>query len=76
MAEALTGLTAFGQPLRVVLDKKAVSSAEKRWNWVCRGAPVIVEVGPRDAAGGKVTYMRRDDLRDGDKIKSRKFAAG
>ena len=27
-------------------------------------------VGPRDAAGGNVTYMRRDDLRDGDKIKS------
>ena len=35
-----------------------------------RGAPLIVEVGPRDAAGGNVTFMRRDDLRDGDKIKS------
>ncbi len=35
-----------------------------------RGAPIIVEVGPRDAAGGQVTYMRRDDLRDGDKVKS------
>ena len=32
--------------------------------------PSIVEIGPRDAAAGQVTYMRRDDLRDGDKVKS------
>ena len=53
-----------------MLDTKKIKSAEKRWNWVRRGAPIIVEIGPRDAAGGKVTYMRRDDLRDGDKVKS------
>jgi prolyl-tRNA synthetase len=29
-----------------------------------------VEIGPRDAAGDQVTYMRRDALRDGDKVKS------
>ena len=63
-------LTAFGQPVRALLDTKKIKSAEKRWNWVRRGAPIIVEIGPRDAAGGKVTYMRRDDLRDGDKVKS------
>jgi prolyl-tRNA synthetase len=62
--------SAFGQPLRVLLDTKKIKSAEKRWTWVRRGAPIIVEIGPRDAAGGNVTYMRRDDLRDGDKIKS------
>ena len=50
-------------------------SAEKRWNWVRRGAPVIVEIGPRDAAGGQVTFMRRDALRDGDKVKSHNAAA-
>jgi prolyl-tRNA synthetase len=37
---------------------------------VRRGAPIIVEIGPRDAAGGTVTFMRRDSLRDGDKVKS------
>src|SRR5581483_11242712 len=67
---ALSQLTAFGQPLRVLLDTKKIKSAEKRWNWVRKGAPIIVEVGPRDAAAGNVTYMRRDDLRDGDKVKS------
>jgi prolyl-tRNA synthetase len=29
---------------------------------VRRGAPIIVELGPRDAAGGQVTSMRRDRL--------------
>ena len=67
---ALSALSAFGHPLRVLLDSKKIKSAEKRWNWVRRGAPVIVEIGPRDAASGAVTYMRRDVLRDGDKVKS------
>jgi prolyl-tRNA synthetase len=60
----------FGQPLRAFLDTKKIKSAEKRWNWVRRGAPIIVEIGPRDAAGAQVTYLRRDALRDGDKVKS------
>jgi prolyl-tRNA synthetase len=60
----------FGQPLRAHLDIKKIKSAEKRWNWVRRGAPIIIEIGPRDAAAGMITYMRRDALRDGDKVKS------
>jgi prolyl-tRNA synthetase len=60
----------FGQPLRAFLDTKKIKSAEKRWNWVRRGAPIIIEIGPRDAASSQVTYMRRDALRDGDKVKS------
>ena len=70
LVEALSKLSAFGQRLRVLLDLKKIKSAEKRWNWVRRGAPIIIEIGPRDAAGGNITYMRRDALRDGDKVKS------
>jgi prolyl-tRNA synthetase len=58
------------QGIRVLVDLKPIKSAEKRWNWVRRGAPVIVEIGGRDAAGGNVTFMRRDRLRDGDKVVS------
>jgi prolyl-tRNA synthetase len=54
--------------IRTLVDTKPTKSAEKRWNWVRRGAPVIVEIGGRDASGGNVTFMRRDRLRDGDKI--------
>ncbi|HTI66810.1 MAG TPA: proline--tRNA ligase [Caulobacteraceae bacterium] len=70
LVKALNGLTALGQPVRALLDKKPIKSSEKRWNWVRKGAPIIVEIGPRDAAGGAVTYMRRDQLRDGDKVRS------
>ncbi len=56
--------------IRVLVDAKLTKSAEKRWNWVRRGAPVIIEIGGRDASGGNVTFMRRDALRDGDKIAS------
>ncbi len=70
LVSALNKEHAFGQALRAHLDTKKIKSAEKRWNWVRRGAPIIIEIGPRDAAGGMVSYMRRDALRDGDKVKS------
>jgi len=70
LVAALKREQAFGQPLRAFLDVKKIKSAEKRWNWVRRGAPIIIEIGPRDAANDAVTYMRRDSLRDGDKVKS------
>lgn len=54
--------------IRVLVDAKPTKSADKRWNWVRRGCPVIVEIGGRDASSGNVTYMRRDKLRDGDKV--------
>src|SRR5262249_8222513 len=38
-------------------------SAEKRWNWVRRGVPLILEIGQRDVAASNVTFMRRDALR-------------
>src|SRR4051812_3062063 len=70
LAQALRRENAFNEPIRVLLDTKDSKSADKRWNWVRRGAPLIVEIGPRDVANGQVTYMRRDQLRDGDKVRS------
>jgi prolyl-tRNA synthetase len=70
LAVALRRETAFNEAIRVAVDKKDIKSADKRWNWVRRGAPVIIEIGPRDMANGAITYMRRDQLRDGDKVRS------
>ncbi len=66
--------SAFGAPVRAIVDKKPIRSAEKRWDWVRRGAPIIIEIGPRDAAGGQVTFMRRDQLRDADRVRSHSAA--
>ena len=62
LVETLRTLHAFGEPLRVLLDKRPVKAAPKRWGWVKKGAPVILEVGGRDVAGGNVSVIRRDRL--------------
>jgi prolyl-tRNA synthetase len=74
LVKDLNKQVALGEPIRAFLDTKAQKSAEKRWNWVRKGAPIIVELGPRDVAAANVSFMRRDDLRDGDKVKSQQLA--
>jgi len=59
---ALAKLSAFGEPVRALLDLKANKAAAKRWGWVKKGAPVVIEVGGRDMAGGNVSVIRRDRL--------------
>jgi len=54
--------TALGEPVRALLDLKPVKAATKRWSWVKKGVPLIVEVGPRDVAAGNVSVIRRDRL--------------
>ncbi len=58
----LSALSAFGEAVRVHLDLKSEKASNKRWAWVKKGAPLIVEVGPRDVEGGNVAYLRRDRL--------------
>jgi prolyl-tRNA synthetase len=59
---ALAAQTALGEKVRVLLDTKPGKAAAKRWDWVRKGAPVIIEVGPRDMADGKIAVLRRDQL--------------
>ncbi|MEO1221464.1 MAG: proline--tRNA ligase [Pseudomonadota bacterium] len=59
---SLQGVSALGEPVRVLFDKSPGKAAAKRWAWVKKGAPVIVEVGPRDMENGKVAVLRRDAL--------------
>ncbi len=53
---------ALGEPVRVLLDKRAQKSSAKRWSWVKKGAPIILEIGGRDVESGKVSLIRRDAL--------------
>jgi prolyl-tRNA synthetase len=58
----LAGVQAFGEPVRVLLDKKPGKAAQKRWDWVRKGVPLILEIGGRDAEGGQVSLLRRTRL--------------
>jgi len=62
LATELGALDALREPVRVLLDRKPIKAATKRWGWVKKGAPIIVEVGGRDVAGGNVSVLRRDRL--------------
>jgi prolyl-tRNA synthetase len=59
---SLAAQSALGEPIRVLLDLKPAKAATKRWGWVKKGAPIIVEVGGRDVEGGNVSVVRRDSL--------------
>lgn len=64
----LRELSAFGEPVRVQVDRKPGRPIDKRWSWVKRGVPIICEIGARDVASGAVSFSRRDRLRKGEKI--------
>lgn len=46
--------------VEVVLDERDIRGGEKNWGWVKKGAPIRVEVGPRDMADSAVFVARRD----------------
>jgi prolyl-tRNA synthetase len=50
-----------GSAIRVELDSRDRKPAEKRWEWIRKGAPVVIELGERDIEQGVVTMTRRDD---------------
>jgi prolyl-tRNA synthetase len=49
-----------GISVEVVLDKRDIRGGDKSWEWIKKGIPVRLEVGPRDIAEKKVVLYRRD----------------
>ncbi|MGB2351342.1 MAG: proline--tRNA ligase [Akkermansiaceae bacterium] len=49
-----------GQGLRVHVDERDLGGGVKKWEWVKKGAPIRIEIGPRDLESGKVCMQRRD----------------
>lgn len=56
---------ALGEKVRVKLDNRQKESVDKMWEWTRKGAPLIVEVGPRDLE--KNALMVRTRIRINDK---------
>lgn len=48
------------EPLRVHIDSRDISGGDKGWEYVKKGVPLRLEVGPREVASGSVYSMRRD----------------
>jgi prolyl-tRNA synthetase len=60
LATRLRAQSYDGRPIEVVVDQRDINAGEKGWQWVKRGVPVRVEVGPRDMQQNAVFAGRRD----------------
>jgi len=56
------------EPVRVRIDDRDLRGGDKKWQWIKRGVPILLEVGPRDIADGKVFAKRRDVAGKGEGI--------
>ena len=60
LAAHLRAQTAFGEPIRVEIDRRDAGGGVKNWEWIKKGVPLRVEIGPRDIEKGSVAVSRRD----------------
>jgi prolyl-tRNA synthetase len=49
-----------GSPIRVHVDDRDIGGGVKKWEWVKKGAPIRIEIGPRVIESRKVCVQRRD----------------
>ena len=59
LARALVDINYHGRPLRVEVDTRDTGGA-RNWDWIKKGIPLRLEIGPRDIAADSVFMARRD----------------
>ena len=60
LAETLQHQEYCGEPLRVHVDTRDLGGGVKKWEWIKKGVPIRIEIGPRDIETRKVCVQRRD----------------
>jgi len=60
LVEEFKTCTAFGEPIRAIIDERDLRGGEKSWGWIKRGIPLRIEVGPRDIESNRFGVLRRD----------------
>lgn len=60
LAESLRTKHFHGKPIIVHVDKRDKRGGDKSWEWIKKGVPLRLEVGPRDVEAQAVTVARRD----------------
>jgi len=60
LAKQLRELRYVDLPVEVEVDRRDLGGGVKNWEWIKKGVPVRVEIGPRDLESGKVAVSRRD----------------
>ncbi len=61
LAAQLRAISWHGAPLEVHVDQRDLGGGVKNWEWIKKGVPLRVELGPRDLESGNVAVTRRDE---------------
>ncbi len=65
LVKELSHKTYNHQKLRVHIDNRDMRGGEKNWHWIKKGAPIRLEIGPRDVANNAMMVSCRDQLEAG-----------
>lgn len=60
IAADLREICYHGRSLEVLVDRRDKRGGDKTWEWIKKGVPVRLELGPRDLESGCVMLSRRD----------------
>ena len=73
LMQQLSATVYDGEALRVRLDDRDIRGGEKKWQWIKRGVPLRIEVGPRDIAANAFRPGRRDEGGAAEPVTREKF---
>ncbi|NNE90676.1 MAG: proline--tRNA ligase [Verrucomicrobiales bacterium] len=60
LAAELSAQRFHDDAVTVEIDKRDLGGGVKNWEWIKKGVPVRIEIGPRDLEKGSVAVARRD----------------
>ena len=60
LAKTLRSQTYEGEAIRVHVDKRDLPGGTRNWEWIKKGVPLRVEIGPRDITSRSVMVGKRD----------------
>ena len=60
LAKALRSQSWRGEAMTAHVDARDLPGGTKSWEWIKKGVPVRIEIGPRDLEKGGLAFARRD----------------
>jgi prolyl-tRNA synthetase len=76
LALQLRGKQFEDSPIEVEVDRRDLGGGVKNWEWIKKGVPIRVEIGPRDLERNAVAVSRRDQpIKSKESTSIQEFAA-
>src|SRR6266550_2786506 len=76
LAAQLRSVRYLDAPIEVEVDRRDLGGGVKNWEWIKKGVPIRVEIGPRDLEKNAVAVSRRDQpIKSKESMSIQEFAA-